>query len=147
VLPDFDRVLVATDGSESVRRAVAVAVDLAVRFDARAEALYVLDAADLDGSPEQVRDDLRNALQEAGDEALADVRRRAAERGVPVSTTVREGHPAAEVVAHARETDADVVATGTRGRHGEHRLLVGSVAERVVRRASVPVLTVRRTEA
>ncbi|ESS07048.1 MAG: universal stress protein UspA related nucleotide-binding protein [uncultured archaeon A07HB70] len=147
MLPDFDRVLVATDGSESVRRAVAVAVDLAVRFDARAEALYVLDAADLDGSPEQVRDDLRNALQEAGDEALADVRRRAAERGVPVSTTVREGHPAAEVVAHARETDADVVATGTRGRHGEHRLLVGSVAERVVRRASVPVLTVRRTEA
>ena len=146
MLPDFDRVLVATDGSESVRRAVDAAVDLAVRFDARAEALYVLDAADLDGSPEQVREDLRNALQEAGDEALADVRHRAAERGVPVSTTVREGHPAAEVVAHARETDADVVATGTRGRHGEHRLLVGSVAERVVRRASVPVLTVRRTE-
>lgn len=147
MLPDIDHVLVATDGSESVRRAVDAAVDLAARFDARAEALYVLDEADLDGSPERVREDLRNALQEAGGEALVDVRRRAAERGVPASTAVREGHPAAEIVAHARETEADVVATGTRGRHGEHRLLVGSVAEQVVRRSPVPVLTVRRTEA
>jgi nucleotide-binding universal stress UspA family protein len=147
VSPEIDHVLVATDGSESVRRAVDAAVDLAARFDAEAEALYVLDAADVDGSPDPVREDLRSALQAAGDDALVDVRQRAAERGVPVSTAVREGHPAAEIVAHVRETGTDVVATGTRGRHGEHRLLVGSVAERVVRRAPVPVLTVRRTEA
>jgi nucleotide-binding universal stress UspA family protein len=145
-LPDLDRVLVATDGSESVGRAVDVALDLAARFGARVETLYVLDEAELNGSPDQVRDDLRNALQQTGGEALVEARRRAETRGVDVTTAVREGRPADEILAHARETDADLVATGTRGRHGEHRLLVGSVAERVVRHCPVPVLTVRRLD-
>jgi nucleotide-binding universal stress UspA family protein len=145
-LPSFETVLVATDGSESVGRAVTVALDLAARFEARVETLYVLDEGELSGSPERVRDDLRHALQETGGEALVEARRRAAERGVEVTTAVREGRPADEILAHTREIDADVVATGTRGRHGEHRLLVGSVAERVVRSSPVPVLTVRRLE-
>jgi nucleotide-binding universal stress UspA family protein len=61
-----------------------------------------------------------------------------------VRTAVREGRPAAEIAAFAREHDADVVAMGTRGRHGENRFLIGSVAERVVRTCPVPVLTVRQ---
>lgn len=145
-VPTFETVLVATDGSKSVERAVEVALDLAARFEARVETLYVLDEEELDGSPERVRDDLRYALQENGGEALVETRRRAAELGVEVTTAVREGRPADEILAHAREVDADVVATGTRGRHGEHRLLIGSVAERVVRSCPVPVLTVRRLD-
>ncbi|MFC6724764.1 universal stress protein, partial [Halobium palmae] len=47
---------------------------------------------------------------------------------------------------YAREEDADLVATGTRGRHGENRFLIGSVAERVVRTCPVPVLTVRQLD-
>jgi nucleotide-binding universal stress UspA family protein len=145
-LPAFETVLVATDGSESVERAVTVALDLAARFEARVETLYVLDEDELGGSPERVREELRYALQETGGEALVEARRRAAARGVEVTTAVREGRPADEILTHARESDADVVATGTRGRHGEHRLLVGSVAERVVRSCPVPVLTVRRLD-
>jgi nucleotide-binding universal stress UspA family protein len=61
-----------------------------------------------------------------------------------VITAVREGDPAGKITDYAREHDADVVATGTRGRHGEHRFLLGSVAERVVRTCPVPVLTVRQ---
>ncbi|MFB6169299.1 MAG: universal stress protein [Haloferacaceae archaeon] len=145
-VPSFDKVLIATDGSKSVERAVTAALDLAARFEARVETLYVLDEEELNGSPDRVRDELRYALQETGGEALVSARRRAEERGVEVTTAVREGRPADEILAHAREVDADVVATGTRGRHGEHRLLVGSVAERVVRSCPVPVLTVRRLE-
>jgi nucleotide-binding universal stress UspA family protein len=145
-VPSFETVLIATDGSESVERAVRVALDLAARFEARVETLYVLDEDELNGSPNRVRDELRTALQETGGEALVAARRHAEERGVAVTTTVREGRPADEILAHAREINADVVATGTRGRHGEHRLLVGSVAERVVRSSPVPVLTVRRPE-
>ena len=145
-VPTFETVLVATDGSESVERAVEAALDLAARFEARVETLYVLDEDELSGSPERVRDELRYALQETGGEALVAARRHAEERGVEVTTAVREGRPADEILAHAREIDADVVATGTRGRHGEHRFLIGSVAERVVRSCPVPVLTVRRLE-
>ncbi|TYL38412.1 universal stress protein [Natronococcus pandeyae] len=139
----FDTVVVATDGSDSVNRAVDVALDLADRFDADVHALSVIDASEVDASPEQLRTELRTALETTADAALATVEDRT---DAEVTTAVREGRPAAEICEYARDVDADVVATGTRGRHGENRLLLGSVAERVVRRSPVPVLTVRQLE-
>jgi nucleotide-binding universal stress UspA family protein len=143
MLRTVDTIVVATDGSESVRRGVGVALDLAARFEAEVHALYVVDGDEVSSSPEQVRDDLHDALAERGEEALDEVRQRAAS-SVTVDTAVREGNPASEIVGFAREVDADIVATGTRGRHGENRFLIGSVAERVVRTCPVPVLTVRQ---
>ncbi|GAB6879652.1 universal stress protein [Halorubrum gandharaense] len=142
----FDTIVVATDGSDSVRRAVDVSLDLAARFDAEVHALYVVDAGEVESSPEEVREDLRDALDSRGDEALGEVVDAAAETDadLDVTTATREGRPAAEIGSYAREVDADVVATGTRGRHGENRFLIGSVAERVVRTCPVPVLTVRQ---
>lgn len=139
----IDTVVVATDGSESVTRCIDVALDLAARFDADVHALYVVDDTEIESSPEQLRDDLSSALEAAGEDALAAVQARA-DRAV--TTAVRKGAPADEITAYADEQDADVVATGTRGRHGEHRFLVGSVAERLVRTCPVPVLTVRQLE-
>lgn len=140
-MPEFDTIVVATDGSDSVSRAVEVALDLAERFDAAVHALYVVDSGEVDSSPEAVREQMRNALQERGGEAIVDVQKRA---GTDVTAVVREGRPANEIADYAREIDADLVATGTRGRHGENRFLIGSVAERVVRTCPVPVLTVRQ---
>ena len=137
----FETVVIATDGSQSVQRAVDVALDLAARFDAEVHALYVVDAGDVESSPEEIRSELRDALSDRGREALSAVESRA---GRDVVTAVREGRPASEITAYAREVDADLVATGTRGRHGENRFLIGSVAERVVRTCPVPVLTVRQ---
>ncbi|MEF8779133.1 MAG: universal stress protein [Haloferacaceae archaeon] len=137
----FETVVIATDGSESVQRAVDVALDLAERFDAEVHALYVVDSGEVESSPAEIKDELRDALDDRGREALEAVNARA-DRAV--ETAVREGHPAAEITAFAREVDADLVATGTRGRHGENRFLIGSVAERVVRTCPVPVLTVRQ---
>jgi len=139
----FETVVVATDGSDSARRGVRTALDLAGRFDATVHALYVVDADDIHASPDDVRTTLEDALRAAGEDALAFVR----DRGNDVVTTVRKGTPAAEIIAYAEEVDADLVAMGTRGRHGEHAFLLGSVAERVVRRAAMPVLTVRQLEA
>jgi nucleotide-binding universal stress UspA family protein len=139
----IDTVVVATDGSASVERAVAVALDLADRFDAAVHALYVVDTGEVESSPEAVRDEVREALERQGEEALGAVADRTDRE---VTTAVREGRPPAVISEYAREVDADVVATGTRGRHGENRFLVGSVAERVVRTCPVPVLTVRQLE-
>ncbi|WP_281194346.1 universal stress protein [Halorubrum sp. F4] len=142
----FDRIVVATDGSDSVGRAVDVAVDLAARFDATVHALYVLDTGEVESSPDEVREDLRDALDDHGENALAAVVETGETRDddLEVATDVREGRPAREVVSYADEIDADLVVTGTRGRHGENRFLIGSVAENVVRTCKVPVLTVRR---
>ncbi len=135
--------VVATDGSASVGRAVEVALDVARRFDADVHALYVIDEGDVTSSPESVREEFRNGLQERGEDAVGEVAD-AAER--PITTAVREGRPAPAIVAYARDVDADAVAMGTRGRHGENRFLIGSVAESVVRTAPMPVLTVRQLD-
>ena len=137
----IDTVVIATDGSESVQRAVDVALDLARRVDAEVHALYVVDAGEVESAPEGVREDLREALSERGEQALDEVGEQA---HAEATAAVREGRPAAEIADYARDVDADAVAVGTRGRHGEHRFLVGSVAERVVRTCPVPVLTVRQ---
>ena len=137
----IDTVVIATDGSESVTRAVRVALDLAERFDAAVHALYVVDVGEVESSPERLREELHDALEAQSEEALDAVREHADRELV---TAVREGHPAPEITEYTREQDADVVATGTRGRHGENRFLIGSVAERVVRSCPVPVLTVRQ---
>jgi nucleotide-binding universal stress UspA family protein len=139
----FETVVIATDGSASGERAVETAVDLAERFDAEVHALYVVDESKVDPLPEELHDEVSEALSDQGEAAIEAVET-AADRSV--TSAVREGRPAQEITAYAREVDADVVATGTRGRGGEHSFLLGSVAEAVVRTCPVPVLTVRQLE-
>ncbi|MFC6731476.1 MULTISPECIES: universal stress protein [unclassified Haladaptatus] len=139
----IDSVVIATDGSASVERAVTVALDLADRFDATVHALYVVDDSEIDTAPDTIRDEFRDALEASADEALSAVKDAASGE---VITAIETGRPASVICEYARDNDVDVVATGTRGRHGEHRFLLGSVAETVVRRCSVPVLTVRQLE-
>lgn len=138
----FETVVLATDGSESAARAVTLAFDLADRFDATIHALYVVDETEVETSPEAVRDDLRTALWARGEEALSEIDA----QDDTVTTAVREGDPASEICDYTTEVDADLIATGTRGRHGEHSFLLGSVAEAVVRRSPVPVLTARQLD-
>ena len=140
----FDTVVIATDGSGSAQRAVEAALDLAGKFDATVHALYVVDSGEVESTPDDVRDVLERALATTGGRALTLVRE--ADGPGDVVTAVRDGDPAAEIQAYAEEIDADLIATGTRGRHGDHGFLLGSVAEEVVRHAPVPVLSVRQLE-
>ena len=140
----FDTVVIATDGSGSAQRAVEAALDLAAKFDATVHALYVVDSGEVESTPDDVRDVLERALATTGGRALTLVRE--ADGPGDVVTAVRDGDPAAEIQAYAEEIDADLIATGTRGRHGDHGFLLGSVAEEVVRHAPVPVLSVRQLE-
>lgn len=145
----FETVVVSTDGSRSVVRAVECALDLAARFDADVHALYVVDESRVGALPERVQSDVRSALGEQGEEALETVVEANEARADPVDleTAVRVGRPATEIVGYVRDVDADAVAMGTRGRSGEHSFLLGSVAEQVVRTCPEPVLTVRQLEA
>ena len=142
----FETVVIATDGSQSAQRAVQLALDFADRFDATVHALYVLDTGEIDESPADIRADLEDALDAAGGEALSYVEEHAIETadGRDVVTAIRKGDPASEIIDYAEEYDANVIATGTRGRHGDHAFLLGSVAEAIVRRSPIPVLTVRQ---
>jgi nucleotide-binding universal stress UspA family protein len=134
----YDRILVATDGSETAATAVDGAIRLADRFGADLHAIHVTppdDGGPPPGSPEEIDPD---ALFE-------ELTARAAEHGVPVSTAVQpnESGAARVIVDHAEARDVDLLVMGTQGRTGLNRFVLGSVTERTLRIASVPVLTVR----
>ncbi|MFC6836953.1 universal stress protein [Halomarina ordinaria] len=124
----FETVVIATDGSTSAGRAVETALDIAERFGAEVHVLSVLN--DANGEHEaEVRD------------ALARLER---EHDYPVTTVVERGDPAAVIQRYATDVDADLVATGTRGRDSPYSYHLGSVAETVVHDCPIPVLTVRQ---
>lgn len=137
----IDTIVVATDGSASVERAVLVATDLADRFEATVYALFVIDENGAAEKSTDRREKARKTFETRGDESLTAVRECTRRE---VITDIREGQPAEEICSYANENNADIVAMGTRGRHGEYRFLLGSVAEAVVASCSVPVLTVRQ---
>lgn len=142
--PTYDRILVPTDGSDPATLAVEHAVAVADAVDATIHALGVVDlGAIAAGSGVMVTDELRDSLLDRAENAVATVEKQASDADVEVVTAVHEGYPAGAVLDYVDSEEVDLVAMGTHGRSGISRFLLGSTAERVVRRADVPVLTVR----
>ncbi|RDI72700.1 universal stress protein [Halopelagius longus] len=140
----YERILVPTDGSKGSDRVVEHAVRLADVHGAAVHALYVVNSGSFAGLPmESSWEGLDEMLRADAAEAVGEVRRVATDAGVPVETNVIEGAPSREIVEYAEREGCDLVAMGTHGRGGIDRLLLGSVAEKVVRASNVPVLTVR----
>jgi nucleotide-binding universal stress UspA family protein len=140
----YDRILVPTDGSTETERAVEHAVELATAHDAELHAVYVVNSATFAGlHMETTWEGVDDVLRKEGEDALGRVEEIAASHGVPVTTKLLDGSPSRRIVEHAEDKDCDLVVMGTHGRGGIDRLLLGSVAEGVVRACSVPVLTVQ----
>jgi nucleotide-binding universal stress UspA family protein len=139
----FKHVLVATDLHEPAERAEQLGVEFAEKFGAKLTLLFVFcvpNANHIAGS--YWNNDLERQARMAFDTKTAQLKKRLpALRG-----DVRTGAPWEEILAEAKETGIDLIVMGTRGRRGLPRALLGSVAERVVRMATVPVLTVALSE-
>ncbi|WP_436931964.1 universal stress protein [Halosimplex halobium] len=142
----YDTILLPTDGSAGIERVVDHAGELARVHDATIRALYVVDATSFTGLPMETSwEGVRNVLESEGETALEGVQRLAPD-DVPVEAETVEGTPSTEIVRYTRDQPVDVVVMGTHGRGGIDRLLLGSVAERVVRKSAVPVVTVPVSE-
>jgi nucleotide-binding universal stress UspA family protein len=138
----YDNVLLPTDGSESMESVVDHAIELAKAHDATLHALYVANTASLSDLPmESSWENVSAALRKQGQAAIEDVEAKAGD--LLVESTILEGSPSKEIVDYAEENDIDVVVMGTHGRSGVDRLLLGSVAERVLRSSPAPVLAIR----
>jgi nucleotide-binding universal stress UspA family protein len=138
----YEHILVPTDGSDAATSAVDHAVDLAEQYDATLHVLYVIDA-NAYSTLEAGSDVVINALEEEGETAVQAVADRASEAGVDVVTEVVTGTVHHSIIDYAGEEGMDLIVMGTHGRRGLDRYLLGSVTEKVVRTAEVPVLTVR----
>ncbi|WP_122090310.1 universal stress protein [Halalkalicoccus subterraneus] len=143
----YERILVPTDGSAGVERAIEQAVALASVHGASIHAVFVVNTANFASLPMETSwEGVSDMLREDGKEALERVREIAEREDVPIETGLIEGTPSKEIVRYATEQGCDLIVMGTHGRGGIDRLLLGSVAERVVRGSPVPVLTVRVRE-
>ncbi len=140
---NFKSVLIATDGSKHSERAVRVGLELAKCLGLRVLVVYVIDRSGFDIPPKKVRykGDVYEKLAFEGKEALRFAKNEGAKMGVNVKTEIRDGVPSYEIIERAK--DFDLVVMGTIGRTGISRVLLGSVAEEVIRRAPCPVMVVR----
>jgi nucleotide-binding universal stress UspA family protein len=141
-MPDYDRILVPTDGSEGVEKTLDHALSLARDHDAVVHALGVVDQR-IAHAADTAREEVLDRLHERSDAAVTEVQNRAVEAGLEAVTEVREGVPDREIVDYADEVDAAVIVIGTHGRTGRDRIVnLGSVTERVVESANRPVFVV-----
>jgi nucleotide-binding universal stress UspA family protein len=143
------KILHPTDFSECAARAQATAVDLAGKLGGEIVLLQVLVETPLYGESvlnmpkvQSVYDAQRKWAEATLETRVGDLR----QRGIKASWRAQVGVPFEEIVRVATEERADMIVMGTHGRSGLNRALLGSVAERVIRLAPCPVLTVRQTK-
>jgi nucleotide-binding universal stress UspA family protein len=144
------KILHPTDFSDCATGAQGTAVDLAQKLGGEIVLLHVLVETPLYGEGllsgprvQSVYDAQRKWAEEALEARAADLRG----GGVKTSWRANAGVPFEEIVKIAGEERPDMIVMGTHGRSGLNRVLLGSVAERVIRLAPCPVLTVRQSEA
>lgn len=144
---EWKRICCPIDFSDASRAAMEVAADLARRFGAELVLLhaypipgYTFPDGSVVASPKMMQELAEQAERHLG-EWRSDAERLAGGPRVGMEKAV--GEPAAEILSYARESGVDLLVLGTHGRTGLEHALMGSVAERVVRKAHCPVLTVR----
>ena len=141
----FEKILAATDGSEHGLRAAKVAVELAKISGGKVYAIYVADTQRTAHLPDDMLlFSIKELLLKEGKEAIKQVQELAEKSGVDFDGVVVEGNPGDEIIRHAKDGDMNVIIVGAVGRTGLDKFLLGSVAEKVVRNSSIPVLTVPR---
>jgi nucleotide-binding universal stress UspA family protein len=142
----YREVLVPTDGSDCANAALTLGADLATVDDAT---LHLLSVINVTGLGIDVRADLQmDAFEESAQKAVADAAATAKDAGVDsVSEAVEIGASVHQtILSYIDDNDVDVVVVGTHGRTGFDRYMLGSVTEKLIRTAPVPVLTVREAE-
>jgi len=140
----YRKILIATDGSENARFAVDAGIELARLSGAKIRAVYVIDIFAYSSTPKDPRweEAMYAQFRELGKEAVSYAESAAEDAGVEAKTLILEGHPAEEILNFAEKEDIDVIVVGSLGKTDIERFLIGSVSEKVVRNAKVPVFVV-----
>ncbi len=159
----YKRILIATDGSEYVKKAVAHAIGIASLSGAELYAVYVIEKKPTydirsyfssDIPTRGVKEILRKEglstdielriLKEEGEVAIKYIEDNAKKEGQHLEKFIEMGNPAEEILKLADEKSIDLIVMGTLGRTGIEKFLLGSVAEKVIRNSKIPVLVVRK---
>ena len=135
------RILVAHDGSKPSEKALKKAVEIADKFGSAVTVIAVIPDLYLTELMEVDRTRIFETLKDEALKMLDKIKTRTL--GVKIKTLVRQGSPAEEVLKAAAAMKADVIITGSHGRHGAQKFLMGSVSSKIVDHADCAVLVVK----
>jgi nucleotide-binding universal stress UspA family protein len=136
------RILVAHDGSKSSDKAMKKALGIAETFNASVTVLSVIPELYLTELMEMDRTRIVDTLTEETKLMMDKIKSKP--RKIKLKTLIRQGNPAEEILETARKMKADVIVTGSHGRHGAQKFLLGSVSSKVVDHAECDVLVVKK---
>jgi nucleotide-binding universal stress UspA family protein len=138
----YQRILVATDGSDCSVRAAAHAIYLAEALGARLYALYSVDVQRAFHVGIHFNEAVAE-LQKFGEEAVGAVREKAEERGIECEEILAEGAPHRSIIRVSNEIGADLIVIGSTGMTSLERALIGSESQKVLHFSERPVLLIR----
>jgi nucleotide-binding universal stress UspA family protein len=139
----MQKILVAHDGSKSSDKALKKAVELATRFGASLTVLAVVPELYLTELSESDKQKIANSLSKETTDAMEKIRKSLSGKSIEVKTLVRQGDPAEKILETAQKMKADVIVTGSHGRHGTKKFLMGSVSSKIVDYSRCPVFVVK----
>lgn len=142
----YKRILIATDGSDKSSLAAQSGIDLAKALGAEVLALNVINEVVVASAVRQLgsdRKEVEDKLMASGQKAVESIKKMGSAAGVKVDALVRMGSPANMVIDIARNEGADLIVMGSHGESGASKLLIGSVVQKVLYWATIPVLVVR----
>jgi nucleotide-binding universal stress UspA family protein len=138
------KILIPTDGSDYSLRAAEFGIYLAKVFGAEVITIYVVDAVILEEiAKTSEKTVVERELKEKGECYLNYVTRLAEKEDLKAEAILARGEPHDQIVHYAKSLGVNLIVMGTYGRRGADRILIGSVAERVIEYAPCPVLVVR----
>ncbi|HHV25027.1 MAG: universal stress protein [Methanosarcina sp.] len=138
-------ILIATDGSETANEAADFGIEIVGCTGAKIYAVYVIDTTPYRSvSLDKIwsRETL-DEFERVGHEATSYVEKIGKAAGLEVETRVLRGHPAEKILSFSEDNNIDMIIVGSLGKGGYERVLLGSVSEKIVRHAKIPVLVVR----
>ncbi|NOY40198.1 MAG: universal stress protein [Nitrospirae bacterium] len=137
------KILIAHDGSKSSNKALKIAVEIAVKFDSTLYVLSVVPELYLTELTDFDRQRITEALTEETNKTMEKVRSSLASHTIEHKTLVRQGDPAEVILDTAKKMKVNLIVTGSHGRHGATKFLLGSVSSKVLDHAHCPVLVVK----
>ncbi|ADI74057.1 UspA domain protein [Methanohalobium evestigatum Z-7303] len=141
---EYNKILIATDGSENSKNAVQSGINLAKNTGAKVYTVYIIEpvsAAMSRKGPDWAKSAME-MMRKEGEKATEYVEKIGQEADIDVESIILEGDPAEEVIKFADKNDINLIVMGTRGLSGIKRFMVGSVADKVVRHSEKEVLVV-----
>lgn len=136
------KILVAFDGSASSQKAFRAAVDLALKLNANVTTLSVIHVPDFSPSMDEIVETVDEA-EKHFQPLLRELIDYGQQSELEIKSIIKRGHPAATIIKYASANQFDLIVIGTRGLGGFKKMILGSIAQKVVSYSNTPVMVIR----